>query len=38
VGTAQAFDGPYWITSVSPVFVEPGDVTPLIAAAVGALI
>lgn len=37
VGTAQAFDGPYWIASVSAAFFEPGDVTPLMAAAIGAL-
>lgn len=36
-GTAQAFDPPYWITATSTAFFEPGDVAPLMAAAVAAL-
>lgn len=36
-GTAQAFPDPYWVTLSSKVFLEPGDVQPLMAAAVGAL-
>lgn len=37
VGTAQAFDPPFWITATSTAFFEPGDVAPLMAAAVAAL-
>lgn len=37
VGEAQAFDDPYWITAESVTFAEPGDVQPLIAAAIAAL-
>jgi len=37
VGTAEAFDAPYWITATSAVFFEPGDVAPLMAAALSAL-
>ena len=37
VGEAQAFDDPYWITATSVTFAEPGDVQPLIAAAIAAL-
>lgn len=37
IGRADAFDGPYWVTMTSELFFEPGDVAPLMAAAVGAL-
>jgi hypothetical protein len=37
VGVAQAFDPPYWVTASSVVFFEPGDVTPIMAAALAAL-
>jgi hypothetical protein len=37
VGTAQAFSGPFWITASSVTFFEPGEVAPLIAAAIAAL-
>ncbi|MFM9877277.1 MAG: iron ABC transporter ATP-binding protein [Rhodoglobus sp.] len=37
VGTAQAFDPPYWVTATSVAFFEPGDAAPLMAAALGAV-
>lgn len=37
IGTAEAFDTPYWIAATSVVFFEPGDVAPLMAAALSAL-
>ncbi len=37
LGRADAFDGPYWISMTSEVFFEPGEVAPLMAAAVAAL-
>ncbi|HOB58309.1 MAG TPA: hypothetical protein PKG61_11725 [Rhodoglobus sp.] len=37
VGTAQAFDDPYWIVATSSLFFEPGDVAPLMAAAIANL-
>jgi hypothetical protein len=36
-GQAQAFTGDYWIVIESRDFAEPGDVTPLMEAVVGAL-
>ncbi|MEQ1736564.1 MAG: iron ABC transporter ATP-binding protein [Rhodoglobus sp.] len=37
IGTAQAISPPYWITATSKFFFEPGDVAPLMAAALSAL-
>ena len=37
VGTAEVFDGPYWVAASSPEFFEPGDVDTLMQAALGAL-
>ena len=37
VGTAQAFDDPYWIVATSSLFFEPGDVAPLLTAAIANL-
>jgi len=37
LGRADAFDGPFWISMTSDAFLEPGEVTPLMAAAVAAL-
>jgi hypothetical protein len=37
VGTAQAFDDPSWIVATSSLFFEPGDVAPLMAAAIANL-
>ena len=36
-GEAQAFPDPYWVSIVSPTLFEPGDATPLMAAAIDAL-
>lgn len=36
-GEAQAFPDPYWVSIVSPALFEPGDATPLMAAAVDAV-
>jgi hypothetical protein len=30
MGTAQVFQGPYWIVAESPVFFEPGDATVVV--------
>ena len=37
LGSAEAFNGPYWISAVSPAFFEPGDAQPIIAAALAGL-
>ena len=37
VGTAQAFDDPYWIVATSTLFFEPGDVAKLMATVIGNL-
>ncbi len=37
VGVAEAFPDPFWVVASSTVFLEPGDVSPLMAAAVTAL-
>ncbi len=37
VGEAEAFDRSYWISAVSPAFLEPGDASDIIAAAISAL-
>lgn len=37
VGTAQVFQGPYWIVAESPAFFEPGDATELIQSVIAAL-
>lgn len=37
VGVAQAFSGQYWIVLSSSGFLEPGDVTPLVATIIAAL-
>ena len=37
IGIAQAISPPYWITASSRFFFEPGDVAPLMAAALSAL-
>lgn len=36
-GEAQAFFDPYWIVATSPVFFEPGDAQPIVAAAIAGL-
>lgn len=36
-GQAQAFAGPYWISSSSASFYEPGDAQPVVAAAIAGL-
>ncbi|MBX3194509.1 MAG: hypothetical protein KF727_05330 [Microbacteriaceae bacterium] len=37
VGTAEVFQGPYWIVAASPAFFEPGDATEIVQAAIAAL-
>jgi hypothetical protein len=37
VGTAQVFEGPYWIVAESVVFFEPGDASELIQSVLAAL-
>ncbi len=37
VGIAQAISSPYWITASSTIFLEPGDVAPLMAAVLSSL-
>ncbi|MDP3207865.1 MAG: arginyl-tRNA synthetase, partial [Rhodoglobus sp.] len=37
IGTAQAISPPYWVTATSTYFLEPGDVSPLMSAALSAL-
>ncbi len=37
VGTAQVFQGPYWIVAESPAFFEPGDAVPIVDSAIAAL-
>jgi hypothetical protein len=37
VGTAEVFQGEYWIVAVSPAFFEPGDATEIVQAAIAAL-
>jgi hypothetical protein len=37
VGSAEAFNGPYWISAHSEEFYEPGDAQPVIAAAIAGL-
>lgn len=36
-GRADAFPDPYWVSAVSPMFLEPGDAAPVMAAAISAL-
>ena len=37
VGTAQVFQGPYWIVAESQVFFEPGDATEIVQSVISAL-
>ncbi len=37
VGTAQVFQGPYWIVVESTAFLEPGDATEIVDSAIAAL-
>jgi hypothetical protein len=37
VGTAQVFQGPYWIVAESPVFFEPGDATVIVESVIAAI-
>jgi hypothetical protein len=37
VGTAQVFDGPYWIVVESPAFFEPGDATEIVDSVIAGL-
>jgi hypothetical protein len=37
IGTAQVFQGSYWIVAASPVFFEPGDATEIIQSVIAAL-
>ena len=37
VGQAQAFSGPFWVVASSPDFLEAGDATPLLDAAIATL-
>ena len=37
VGTAQVFQGPYWIVAESPVFFEPGDAAVIVHSVIAAL-
>lgn len=36
-GEADAFPDPYWVSAVSPAFLEPGDAAPFMAAVIAAL-
>lgn len=36
-GEADAFPDPYWVSAVSPMFFEPGDAAPFMAAVIAAL-
>lgn len=38
VGTAQVFQGPYWIVVESTAFLEPGDATEIVESAIAALV
>jgi hypothetical protein len=37
VGEAQVFSGPYWVSTVSSIFTEPGDALPVVQAALAGL-
>jgi len=37
VGSAQVFQGPYWIVAESPAFFEPGDATVIVESVIAAL-
>jgi len=37
VGTAQVFQGPFWIVAESPAFFEPGDATEIVQSVIAAL-
>ena len=37
LGSAEAFNGPHWISAVSAAFFEPGDAQPIIEAALAGL-
>jgi hypothetical protein len=37
VGEAQVFSGPYWVSTVSSIFYEPGDALPVVQAALAGL-